>query len=271
MNQSAIHLELSGIPMRLNVADPALLNALQRTLASFNTKAPQSYINVTITTDNAPMEIDTDEDLLLDGYDEYSGTFDAKHKQAYIRLIGQHHLGSALNAIRQIISQQVFSEDGLVLHASCVAKDSEAFIFAGRSGAGKSTAAMLSSGMRIISDDLTAVRKTGNSLSAWGLPSISEYGHAQTISKHPPANAFPIRGLFLLSQDTRNFLIPVSNASAAAHLLALPRHKFEAETLGKLLELLADLTDHVPTYELHFKKDPSFWDCINNEFSTTKN
>jgi hypothetical protein len=209
-------------------------------------------------------------EILIDGYGEYTAVFDMKTRSGLITLAGEPRAEIALNCIRQICARVIIEEGGLVLHAACVVRNASAFVFVGKSGAGKSTVCSLSPHCQIATDDTTVVRRRDGKFVAWGMPACPPSGGAGrpgTGSFKPPADSgpFEITAIFKLVKDKTVRLVPMSGATATAGILALPFFSSEAETVGKMLELVRDLTDCVPCYELHFRKDPSFWKCIEKE------
>jgi hypothetical protein len=65
--------------------------------------------------------------------------------------------------------------NGLILHASAIAKGTQAWAFAGVSGSGKTTAARLLSTETVLADELCAIRKTAKGLCLFGTPFWGEY------------------------------------------------------------------------------------------------
>ena len=203
----------------------------------------------------------TEEILHIDGCGEYTAVFDMKKRvgQAGLSPTGERRADIVLNCLRQICARVIIEEGGLVLHAACIVRTGRAFVFVGQSGAGKTTVCTLSPHCRIATDDTTVVRRLDGKFVAWGMPGTGSF--------QPPADSgpFEVAAVFKLVQDKRVRLVPMSGAKATAGILALPFFSSEGEIVGKMLELVRDLTDHVPCYELHFRKDPSFWKCIDRE------
>jgi len=63
--------------------------------------------------------------------------------------------------------------NGMILHSSCVTKQNNAYLFLGKSGAGKSTIAELAGeygSYKIIADDLILIRNINNDFYAFSIP-----------------------------------------------------------------------------------------------------
>lgn len=209
---------------------------------------------------------------LLDGEGEYVAALNPAARHGVIRLTGlPGHSATAepgsdatlalANFIRRIFTRLVIDHNGAVFHCACVVRNGAAHLFFGKSGSGKSTVCELSRGDTIASDDLTVVRVVSGRMLAWGLPAF----------RSPPyqlsQGVFPIRAAFTLVQDSRNFIKRLGAASALAGLLTFPSDLSEPEQVGKIIDLLTRLVHTVPCYELHFSKDPMFWNAIDAELT----
>lgn len=202
-------------------------------------------------------------DNLLSGEGEYEGSFDPSSGKGTINLPAHDKQIVLLNFLTQVFCRLVMEHGGLILHAACVIRKDRAYIFYGRSGAGKSTICRFSPGCAIATDDITALRNRGGKFLAWGIPQADRFPPPQ---KYGP---FKINGLYRLIQSRRNKINRLSGAEAAAGLLGTWKKRMQPQTIAKMLELLSELTDHVPAYELYFRKDSSFWKCIDKIDSKT--
>lgn len=72
---------------------------------------------------------------------------------------GEGFAGVVETVLRVAVARRLLQRGGLLVHAAGVVRDGEAWVLAGRSGAGKSTAAghAARAGMAVLSDDLVAV------------------------------------------------------------------------------------------------------------------
>ena len=150
---------------------------------------------------------------------------------------------------------------GLLLHASCVSDRGGAHLFAGRSGAGKSTAASLSLPRPVLSDEAALVKIDPDSeeVVVFHSPFRSE------LESDDPARAgVPLRSVLLLRQAVCNRKAPLSKSDALLRLMELVFcWRRGPEESARALSLLGRLVDRVPAYELHFRKDDSFWELIS--------
>jgi hypothetical protein len=96
------------------------------------------------------------------------------------------------NIISYVIGKHIISKEGLVLHAACVVRDSEAMVFFGRSGVGKSTIAEHSYkkyGFKVISSDQVLLKYIDGELYSIVVPTtIPEFS-----LDHPAREKRPIK------------------------------------------------------------------------------
>ena len=154
-------------------------------------------------------------------------------------------------------SQALASGAGMLLHAAAVIKNREAFLFLGRSGDGKSTAASLSKKYKVIGDDVIAVRRSG-----------SLYYVFPTMWKQMPFAKYAERArakaaaLFFIKKSDRISFKPVPPEEAFKRLLYNHIH-FITYTQRPLLDNVfvtaSGLVRDLPAYDMEFTKDDDFW------------
>lgn len=160
-------------------------------------------------------------------------------------------------------------QGGLSIHSAAVARGNDGFLFLGRSKAGKSTVAELSSviGLSALGDDLNfVISDAGNGyrLAAAPSPKVSQVGY----SLQKPV----LRGVFTLVQDKSDYLVPITPIKLAPILFdsfiqQTPYVNRVADNLvDKAFRTICDLARRIPAYELHFRKSPDFWKLIDEQF-----
>jgi hypothetical protein len=152
----------------------------------------------------------------------------------------------------------VYHNWGLILHSSCVLEDGRAHIFAGQSGAGKSTAARLSKPRDLLSDEASLVKITDHGITVYHSPFRSEE------TDKGRSNQAPLESIQILHQSPQNERVNMKKADAFVHLLDKVFYwSHDSEETKKIMGLLKLLVDRVPVYELYFKKDNTFWELIS--------
>jgi hypothetical protein len=141
---------------------------------------------------------------------------------------------------------------GLLVHG-CAVRDGDAgLLFAGTSGAGKSTMAGLwreQPRATLLSDDRVIVRQHEDGFWIYGTP---WHGDARAAS---PERA-PLRRIFLLAHGRENRAVRLSPVQASAALLvrSFPTH-WDAQGMDFSVGLLGGLCEALPVYALKFAPD----------------
>ena len=156
----------------------------------------------------------------------------------------------------------------LMLHASGVIHEGMAYLFTGASGAGKSTVCKLLApepAFTILHDEVVAVSHKENTFHAWSTPFRGE----MPAKYHCGA---PLRAIFFLKQDVKNYGVRLSSRKVAELLCysLIPPMVVNKGTLATQqapsLKQLLTMAEVIPGYELHFRPESSFWDCIPGLF-----
>lgn len=166
--------------------------------------------------------------------------------------------GAVENYLRWMIADLALTRQGFVLHAAGLARDGEAYIFFGHSGAGKSTVCELSPGATLLSDDLVLIMREGDRFLASTTP------FRGTLPQGAKEKGFyPMARAFRLHQSREVSTTPLPTGLAVAEILSCcPFISDSTKRLSGLLPLIEEFCKTVPVGELHFRKDSSFWDVI---------
>lgn len=163
--------------------------------------------------------------------------------------------------IIQVLSHYAVNHGGVLLHAAAVEKDGRVYIFLGHSGSGKSTVARLSTGLRILNDDIVGVLP-GPIHHTWMAYPTPFWSPKQTPPS-PITTPGQIDEIFILKKDTSIFLRKLTYVQSIATLTSsisilavLPDHA------NRILPIAEKLCRTIPLKELHFTKDGSFWNVI---------
>jgi hypothetical protein len=167
------------------------------------------------------------------------------------------------NFLRVLAAYRLLDLGGAILHSAGLVKDGAAYVFLGRSGAGKTTVSALgqAQGGEVLSDDLNALcpdRAAGCLVHK--LPFTGEIGDRRAL--RPPV---PLGALLRLQKDVRDELLPLSRAQTVACMMACApflnadpcrRERLEAV----LLDLLAAAPP--PAFVLRFSLSGAFWSIL---------
>ena len=149
---------------------------------------------------------------------------------------------------------------GVITHACGLADGADnGYLFAGQSGAGKSTTARLWAAHRdvlILSDERVILSARGGQVLMHGTPWHGDAGQAVNASRR-------LTKLFFLRQWHASEVVPVSRIEAAARLFACCFPPFHSpEGLSFTLRFFDELVHAVPAFELRFLPDASAVEAI---------
>lgn len=149
---------------------------------------------------------------------------------------------------------------GILTHAAGVVRNGKAFMFAGASGAGKSTFSQLLADVRIgkmLSDERVIVREIDGIMQACGTPWAGTAGIACNRSA-------PLAGIYFLKHDQGNHMRKLAAGDALEKLLPLISIPwYDPDIMARIIAFAKHLAAAVPAYEMGFKPDRSavdfFW------------
>jgi hypothetical protein len=159
--------------------------------------------------------------------------------------------------LRVLLSWKLASCEGFLLHAATVIRNGKAYVFTGRSGAGKSTVASLSPHGSVLTDEISLLRRENGVWRAYGTPFWGEFRAAGSNT------SAPVRGIFRLVQSAENRLAPLRPVELLRALL--PNVLFfsaETEANRRLLKILGHAAETISGYDLAFRKDRAFWEVL---------
>lgn len=153
------------------------------------------------------------------------------------------------------LSRLLLRRRATLIHSSVV-DDGGGYLFTAPSGTGKSTMAQLwqSCGAKIVNDDMLAVRVVGDEVVAGNIPMPYYIDTQRTVA---------LKGIFLISQSTKNFIRSTSGSAAVLQLLSNTiYHPFEPVGLEQHIRTVDDIARRVPIFELGFRPDTDIVDAV---------
>src|SRR5437773_12339969 len=174
-----------------------------------------------------------------------------------IRFDGVRNQYALDSLLRFLLSWKLLDRRGFLLHAATVVRDGKAYIFTGRSGAGKSTVASLSPQGSVLTDEISLLRRENGVWRAYGTPFWGEFRAAGSNT------SAPVAGIFRLLQAAENRLEALRPMAILRALL--PNVLFfsaEAEANRRLLEILSQAATEISGYNLAFRKNSAFWEVL---------
>jgi hypothetical protein len=195
---------------------------------------------------------------IVTGYDGRVFTIDSYNFTGWLDIPGNRGAFSispepeAIDAVLRVcVAILLATRGGLLMHASSVAVDGGAFVFAALSEGGKSTIARLLRDDDVIGDELVALKWVSGSAVVCGTP----FWNAGPTGSPRPLKV-PVRAICLLEKDRSAAARPLESVTAAARMLP---HIFydpeNGETNRRTLDALAGIAAAVPCYRLRFGLD----------------
>jgi hypothetical protein len=184
---------------------------------------------------------------------------------------GERFPGVFENFLRVLAAYRLLELGGVVLHSAGVVRDGAAFLFLGRSGAGKTTAARFSvaQGAEVLSDDLNAlIPGVAGAAPAGGcvvlkLPFTGDLGERRAVRQPVPLGA-----LLRLEQAGADALAPLSRAETLGCMLACaPFVNVDPHRRERLEEVLLTLASAAAprAFTLRFSLGGGFWSIIDRK------
>lgn len=254
---------IGGIAVRVNTTDSDFLNMLQNRYAGFvNANASAEFeFDVHL---HAPATTNPDADVrvthvsgrwLLERGD-FRAEWEPAARQGRIR---QRSNPYSIDAVLRIVHTLVLvKQGGFLLHSASAIRNGRAFLFAGVSGAGKTTISRLApADATLLTDEISYVRKQDDGYVAYGTPFTGE------LAKLGENASAPVEALYLLTQGPENRIDPVGAAEAGREMLAnMLFFAEDSEMVHWAFRAACDFVQQIPVRRLMFVPDARVWEMI---------
>ena len=159
-----------------------------------------------------------------------------------------------ITAIQRKLTQAFFAWDMILFHGSAIAVDGEAYLFAAKSGTGKSTHTrlwreVLGDRALMVNDDKPFLHITDEGVQVCGSPWNGKHRLGSNTS-------LPLRAICLLERGEQNEIRKISAGEALPVLLQQSARPVDGKLLPKYLELLDGLTRYADFYHLRCNMHP---------------
>ena len=187
-------------------------------------------------------------------------------RSARLAVVLEHEFAQANvveNFLRFFVAHRALQQGGLILHSAGLVFDGQAYIFPGRSNAGKTTLTRKAYryGARVLSDDINLLFPGEDGFQAHAVPFTGEFG--RTLDHSGGQNAYPVAGIILLKQGKKLMTRTVSTADAVATLLTgCPFVNSDAEGSDGLFDAVINLATSLPVIRLISSKDDKIEDIM---------
>lgn len=174
------------------------------------------------------------------------------------RIVQPPHPYATDTVLRVVHSVLLARRGGLLLHASSAIRNGRAYVFFGRSGAGKSTIVGLAPpDATVLSEEISYVRRDAHGYVGCGTPFTGE------LNRRGDNVEAPMAGAFLLVQGNEHRIEPMAPADALRALLQCVLCFAGDEDVSRdAFTAACDLVERLPVQRLVFRRDAAVWDLI---------
>lgn len=167
---------------------------------------------------------------------------------------GETNIGNPFSyPLDQLLLMYILAQrNGMIIHAAGITINGTGYIFAGKSGGGKSTLSKQFISMNnseVLSDDRMIIRKMNNIFKTFGTPWPGEAGIA--VNK-----GVQLSGIFFIAHGSYNRIEEINPQKAFERLMPVTSIPwYDREVMPNILLFCEDLISHIPAYDLYFKPD----------------
>jgi hypothetical protein len=187
---------------------------------------------------------------------DFSARWDSAAGRGHIR---QSRNPYAIDSVLRIVHTLILAgQGGFLVHAASAIRGGRGFLFAGVSGAGKTTISRLApTDATLLTDEISYVRRAGNDYEAWGTPFAGE------LARVGENRAAPLSALFLLEKGRENRIEPVGESEAIRLLLRnILFFAEDSELVNLVFRSACEFVERVPVRRLIFVPDERVWEMI---------
>jgi hypothetical protein len=265
--RESVNIVIGGTGIEVISGDAGFLEMLHRQYADFVARdaCPSIRLEIDVTAGpEAADAVDDDAELRVrregNCWNLSRGDFEARYdpgiRRGVVRQSANRH---SIDSVIRIIHTLTLANDcGFLLHSASAIRNGRAFLFAGRSGAGKTTLSRhVPPDACLLSDEVSYVRKSGAEFQAWGTPFTGELGT-------PGANrAAPIEALCFLRQAAENRLVAIGEPEALQLLLTnVLFFAHDAELVARVFDSAGEFVARTKAFRLEFTPGDRAWELV---------
>lgn len=256
-------IEIGGVPVCINTSDEGFVRMLEDRYVGFVSSSHRAAITFDIEIVQ-PRFADRDADVKVKQqagrWTLTRGDFHAEWEPSSGRgNIRQSANPYSIDSVLRIVHTLVLArEKGFLLHAASAIRNGKAFLFAGVSGAGKTTISRLApADVTLLTDEISYVRRQEDGYVAFGTPFTGE------LAKVGENVSAPVKAMYLLAQGPENRIEPVPSGEAVRALLANTLFFAEEEEyVQAAFHAAFEFVSRMPVSRLTFVSDSRVWELI---------
>ena len=263
---STFSFDIAGMSVSVSCNDASLIEELSTRYRDFACSSPaQLRVHVELSGLHRTSTYIDAESCFEDGILHfttagYEGFIDVEMGIGRLSLSSDRPAEDVEYLLRVTYALLAFDAGSILFHAAGIIRETQASVFFGHSGSGKTTIARLCCDDVILNDDLVLLNPHGSKWLAYATP-------FWTPSQVVPTgrNKARLSGIFRLVQDQHVYLEEMGRGQALAELISnIPVIPEDPTRVERLLEIVGYLQNTVPCYRLHFVPDNSFWKAIDS-------
>jgi hypothetical protein len=261
----AVIIEIGGMTIALRTQDPRFRQLLENRYAGFTKPSGHARFEFEVDLFEPSATTQADDDVqvrLQEGGEwllqrgDFEARWDSRAGRGHIR---QSRNPYAIDSVLRIVHTLILAKQGgFLVHAASAIRGGRAFLFAGVSGAGKTTISRLApSDATLLTDEISYVRREGDDYFACGTPFAGE------LAKVGENVSAPLSALFLLEQGLENRIEPLAAPEAIRLLLRnILFFAQDTELVNLVFRSACELVQRIPVRRLIFVPDQRVWEMI---------
>jgi hypothetical protein len=261
-------IEIGDMPVRVNTSSPEFARVLSERYSGFAAPAAryarsgaevEFYIELSegrFSAPDAPVRVTQSAGHWRMTRGDFRAEWDPRMRRGTIRQSANPY---SIDAVLRIVHTLALArQGGMLLHAASAIRNGKAFVFAGVSGAGKTTISRLApSDVTLLTDEISYVRKSGDGYIAFGTPFTGE------LAKLGENVSAPLAAVYFLEQGPANRIESVPAGDAIRSLLAnVLFFAEEPELVRQVFQSACELVERIAVARLTFMPDSRVWEMI---------
>jgi hypothetical protein len=256
-------IEVGRVPVRVNTSDPRFFRMLEDRYAGFISCSAGAGIELDVEivppgtgSSNADVEVTQRNGRWQLTRSDFHAEWEPASGRGWVRQSAKPY---SIDSVLRIVHTLVLAhQNGFLLHAASAIRNGKAFLFAGVSGAGKTTISRLApTDVVLLTDEISYVCKQADGYTAFGTPFIGELAKAgENVSA-------PVEALYILAKGTENRIEPILPGEAVRSLLAnVLFFAREEEFVRVVFHSAFEFVSRIPVLRLTFVPDSRVWELI---------
>jgi hypothetical protein len=262
VHTAAVIVQVGGIPISFRPSDPDFCGSIRERYAGFLSPDEMPACEFDVELSEAAEPGEDDARVFRQGAvwrlqrGDFKAEWNQSTKRGWIRQCANPY---SLDTVLRITHSLILSEEGgFLVHAASAVKNGRSYVFAGISGAGKTTLSRCAPpDVTVLTDEISYIRRNTRGYDAHGTPFAGELARSgENISA-------PLEALFLLEKGPENRVESIAPATAARalmrHILFFAR---EPEMVVRVFDSVLEFVSKVNVRRLVFTPDARAWQVL---------